>query len=234
MGTPSHRPGFVDNACSKEILILANSRKLGGRCVAGIDITNGRWVRPVSDRPHAEVSAIERRYQDGSEPKLLDVVSIPLLRYSPSAYQTENWLLDPDYFWGWKRTDGPESLESLVDDLDLWPCNAPETRFDLNNRVSIDEAASLTDSLRLIRVRDLRFRVYEPGAGYEGSKLRVQASFTHQRIEYRARVTDPTVERDYLARQDGWCDIGDAYLAVSLSEPFEGYVYKLVAGVILV
>lgn len=233
MGTPEHRVHMTGGPVTKEILILANSRKRGGRCVAGIDITNGRWVRPVSDSPHGEVLAIERRYRDGSEPKLLDVVSIPLLRRSPSDYQTENWLLDPDYYWGWKRTDGPESLESLVDDLDLWPCNAPETRFDLNNRVSIDEAASLTDSLRLIRVRDLRFRLYEPGAGYEGSKRRVQASFTHQRIEYRARVTDPTVERDYLARQDGWYDVGDAYLTVSLGEPWEGYVYKLVAGVIL-
>ena len=34
-----------------EILCLASSIKFGGRCVAGVRLDTGEWVRPVSDTP---------------------------------------------------------------------------------------------------------------------------------------------------------------------------------------
>lgn len=84
---------------TKQIVCLANSRKLSGRCVAGIEIRDGKrlgWIRPVSDRENQEVSEHERQYEDGSDPKVLDVIEVPLLRALPSGYQRENWLLDPN------------------------------------------------------------------------------------------------------------------------------------------
>ncbi|HXF07313.1 MAG TPA: hypothetical protein VNK45_02115 [Candidatus Acidoferrales bacterium] len=82
----------------KRIVCLANSRKLNGRCVAGIEITRGNkrvgWIRPVSAREHEEVSEYERQYQDGSDPRVLDVIDVPLIAPKPKDYQQENWLLD--------------------------------------------------------------------------------------------------------------------------------------------
>ena len=52
----------------KRIVCLANSRKLHGRYVAGREWVGGRagrWIRPVSDREHQEVSEYERQYEDG-------------------------------------------------------------------------------------------------------------------------------------------------------------------------
>ncbi len=52
-------------ATVKHIVYLANSRKLNGRCVAGIEIAQSRrlgWIRPVSAREHQEVSEYERQY----------------------------------------------------------------------------------------------------------------------------------------------------------------------------
>ena len=71
-----------------------------------IDGSPGAWIRPVSNRQSQEVSEYERQYQDGSDPKLLDVIDIPLLEHKPSGHQQENWLLDPEQFfasWGTKK-----------------------------------------------------------------------------------------------------------------------------------
>lgn len=91
--------GFPLVQVIKRMVCLANSRKrLAGRCVAGRVLENGQptgWIRPVSNREHEEVSECERQYQDGSEPRLLDVIDVPLIESKPKGYQTENWLLDP-------------------------------------------------------------------------------------------------------------------------------------------
>ena len=80
------------------IICLANSRKLAGRCIAGREWTAtgaGRWIRPVSERLHQEVSEYERQYEDGSDPRALDIVDVPILEPIPQRFQSENWLLDP-------------------------------------------------------------------------------------------------------------------------------------------
>lgn len=53
----------------------------------------------MSQREHEEVSEYERQYKDGSDPRVLDVIDIPLLAARPKAYQQENWLLDPEHYW---------------------------------------------------------------------------------------------------------------------------------------
>jgi hypothetical protein len=69
------------------IVCLANSRKLSGRCLAGKVPETGVWFRPVSARPDAAINLGERRYDDGSEPGLLDVVDVPFTVARPSPFQ---------------------------------------------------------------------------------------------------------------------------------------------------
>ena len=38
-----------------------------------------------------EVSEEERRYEDGGDPRVLDVIDVPLLKHRPHACQVENW-----------------------------------------------------------------------------------------------------------------------------------------------
>jgi hypothetical protein len=38
-----------------KLLVFANSKKLGGRCLAGIDIETRRWMRPVSKAPLRQI-----------------------------------------------------------------------------------------------------------------------------------------------------------------------------------
>ena len=87
----------------KRIVRLANSRKLNGRCIAGKELLAdglpGGWIRLVSNRENEEVSEYERQYEDGSDPRVLDVIVAPVLMAKPKNYQRENWLLDPAYYW---------------------------------------------------------------------------------------------------------------------------------------
>ena len=81
----------------KRIVCLANSRKLGGRCIAGKewhDNRPGGWIRPVSDRSSKELSTHECRYEDRREPRLLDIIDISLLSQAVEGHQSENWLID--------------------------------------------------------------------------------------------------------------------------------------------
>ena len=66
-------------AISKRMVCLANSRKLQGRCIAGRELDNGKpigWIRPIGDRTHEEVTEYERQYEDGSDPRVLDVIDV--------------------------------------------------------------------------------------------------------------------------------------------------------------
>lgn len=219
----------------KRVVCLANSRKHSGRCIAGKELGSdgrpGAWVRPVSDRPSEEVSEHERRYQDGSDPQILDIIEIPLKNPAPKTYQSENWLLDPDHYWERVGQAKWKDLERLADDPEeLW-INTSSTYSGLRDRVSEADANELSGSLYLLNVEDLKLRVFAPGAAFNNPKRRVQAGFEHRGMSYQLWVTDPVIERAYLAKSDGDYEIGECFLTVSLGEPHNGDCYKLVAAV---
>src|SRR3990172_13053267 len=77
-----------------EIILLANSRKLSHRCLAGIDIVTGKWIRPVSTLTDKVITWAMRNI-DGKEPELLDILNIPLsLAESDDESQPENRLIE--------------------------------------------------------------------------------------------------------------------------------------------
>ena len=108
----------------KRIVCLANSRKINGRCVAGIEIADGQrlgWIRPVSAREHQEVSEYERQYQNGADPRVLDIMDVPLLKAQPHECQQENWLLDPEQYWVKIGSAAWDELGRLADPVGpLW------------------------------------------------------------------------------------------------------------------
>ena len=222
---------------TKRIVCLANSRKIRGRCVAGKELINGQaagWIRLVSDRENGEVSEYERRYKDGSDPQLLDIMNVSLLepRLTPGSPQRENWLIDPKSCWETDSCMQEHDLASLVDHKGpLW-LNVDSTYNGLNDRIPFSSASNLDGSLRFIQVDKLIFSVFRPGKNFGNPKRRVQGQFQYGGDEYHLWVTDPGFERVYLDKKDGKYKIGSCFLTVSLGEPYGRYYYKFIAAII--
>ena len=222
---------------NKRIVCLANSRKLVGRCIAGREWDGeqvGDWIRPVSKREGQDVSEYERQYEDGSDPRVLDVIDVPIFEPVMPATegQSENWLLDEEWYW---RKAGRVSwfdLPAFVDDeRPLW-LDGFHTYQCCNDKVPISEMARVDGSLRLIEVADLVLTVFVPAEAFGHRKRRVQGRFRHAGQNYALWVTDPICERRYLAKLDGEYRLGHCFLTISLGEPFDGHCYKLIAAVL--
>ena len=174
----------------------------------------------------------ERQYEDGSDPRVLDVVDVPLLHPNPDGYQAENWFLDPRYYWRKIESLSPRDLPRLLDPVGpLW-IDGHETVHGRNDKIPLALANTVSSSLRLIGVDSTQLVVLAPGEAFGNSKRRVQARFVHARSDYALWVTDPDCERRYLAKADGSYRLGPRYLTISLGEPFKGAAYKLVAAII--
>ncbi len=218
----------------KRIVCLANSRKRNGRCVAGRELLGngsvGGWIRPVSAREDEEVSGVERQYEDSGEPRVLDVIDVPVLDPRPKGYQRENWLLDPSLRWTRVDRIGESNLAQWTDIGETLWINGYSTSDGLNNRIPLAAANTLDDSLRLVRVDDLELSVSAPRADQGDFTRRMQGRFRFGGATYSLRVTDPVCEQRYP--RHGSYEIGRCFIAVSVGEPYHGHAYKLIAAVI--
>jgi len=222
-------------AIIKRIVCLANSRKWQGRCIAGRELVDGQpaaWIRPISDRPHEEVSEYEQQYEDGSDPIVLDVIDVPLIDSHPNAFQPENWLLESTEYWVRVGQFAWQDLVHLADTTGpLW-LNGHHTKNGLNDEIPVEQARGLGNSLKLIFVDGIELHVLRPRLEYGNPKRRIQARFRFSGDNYWLWVTDPVIEKDYLARGEGSYRLNQCCLTISLGEPYNGNCYKLIAAVI--
>jgi hypothetical protein len=226
----------------KTILCLANSRKPpSGRCIAGREVVQGGfgdWVRPVSARPTHEISEEERRFENGKQPKVLDVLSIEMKAHVPTGHQRENHVIDADYYWLRGGTVDWQELMGAVEKVTgpLWANNS-SSYFGTNDRVDEAEANGLARSLFLIRPQNLRIIVVLEGAQFNNPRRRVRARFQLAGHNYCVIVTDPVVEEQYFALPNNEYPMPDAVICMSLSELHTDshghtYAYKLAAAII--
>ncbi|WEV27002.1 hypothetical protein OYE22_18720 [Streptomyces sp. 71268] len=216
-------------ATTRKLVCLANSRKHRERCVAGIDLHARSWVRPVSNRPGRGVSASERQFPSGVEPRPLDIISVRLVEPRPISFHRENWLIDSNVRWQRRGRIGWDELCLLEDrGTGLWR-NGFHTKAGNNDRVPVDQEGAVSDSLKLIRVEGATIQVDRPW-GQDEPAVRVQ--FQHAGSDYTLKVTDPVCEEKFRGRGVGQHPLGHTFLTISLSEEFNGHLYKLVAAVI--
>lgn len=165
----------------KEVVILTVSSKNRNYCVAGIDTSNGEWIRLVSDdeESHGALSKDDIRYEDRTYCQPLDVVKIPIIEETPLEYQPENVLIDTEKWW--KKTG-----ECTIDDLlELHPAES-HTYLLGNQYAYITEAriGTVGHSLILVKVKNLT--ISHP------AERKTKATFTYKGDQYNdVAVTDP-------------------------------------------
>ena len=223
---------------TKKIVCLANSRKPpSGRCVAGRELTPigfGSWIRPVSARPTREISEEERRYKDGRDPRVLDIIAIEMTRPEPEGHQHENHLIDDEYYWVQQGVVSWQELTRGVEDPagPLW-VNGYSSFHGHNDRVPENLLSGLNRSLYLLRPDNLTLIVASEGGDFGPVRRRVRAQFDMCGHSYRIVVTDPWMERKLLSNPvDRETESKNTILCVSLGEVFHGFAYKLAATVI--
>ncbi|HET9016046.1 MAG TPA: DUF488 domain-containing protein [Thermomicrobiaceae bacterium] len=225
----------VRQSTEKTFVVLANSFKYSGRCVAGREVhinadgsvTPGPWIRPVSDREEGELLPEHYLLEDDDPPRPLDIVSVPLLRKCDDPSQPENWLVDPSGRWRRIGVMSPLQLPALVDrPADLWlDPGSPTDRLPVDHLEGFPPGASIY-LLHLPESHAL--------AHVEGQKEKVRLRFSYGGADYSLTVTDPAFKPRYRSRLAGGQQLAleDAFVCVSLGRPFNGHHYKLVAAVI--
>jgi hypothetical protein len=220
------------------MICLANSRKISGRCIAGKDADSLAWIRPVSNRSAEEISEEERQFKDGKMPAVLDILRIAVIGEKSNFFQTENVLINPQYYWSKTATFPKKDLLKIIDKPDsLWE-NGYSSYYGHNDRVPANNMAGKAGSLYLINPSALEILVQVEGVEFGGpGKRKVRAKFYYRKKPYTFTVTDPEVEKQYLAKKDAVYRVdnleGRVFMCVSMGLPYEdNFCYKFVASII--
>jgi hypothetical protein len=218
----------------KYFICLANSKKYGERCIAGIEVLkseNGytivrqdnkpKWIRPVTQEKHGAVPA-----SLVNNISLLDIIEIDETEEVPDGYQSENVrfkessLSVVDQF-----RPSPGDLAALIDN------DQPYLFGRKGKALSLDAIDFLEQSLTFIKATSSEIYIKKDPDGREQYRLK----FIFNMQDYDLPITDVT----FLEKcKNNDCasinqDMKDGvYLTISVGVEFEGWYYKLVAGVV--
>jgi hypothetical protein len=208
-----------------DILILANSIKEGGFCVAGKDIVSNKWVRLVGDQDGAELSLSQITYNDIAGKRQM-IPYEPFNKYIrlsmgnpvPLRYQPENVLIGKE---PWTEIQVTQSNISYDTPIDLWGTGDRIKAEDIERGL-----VNIPQSLYYIKVKNLQF--------YISNRKRSRACFQYGDNVYDLGATmNPAIFQDILKGVRTHRNILTVSLAGSFFNEYtnQNDHYKLVAAV---
>jgi len=224
-------------------MVLANSLKKGGRCVAGVEVTPttngqyllGEWIRPIDPSQHEGTIPGRRTILNNRFLKPLDIVSIRFLRPANDPYHPEDIEIDGATNWSLEGEMDSSVFSVLRDESgDLWGASSA------NNRKVLPHAGNKT--LRIIKPKGkLYVRAFADETPW-GVKHRRILHIEHQSAVHQFSIDDPSFGRRHSLSPS---EVGDRNLKIdldpaktiviaSLTKPFEkdGMQYKIAATII--
>lgn len=208
-----------------QAVVVANSYKNHGRCLAVIDLQTSELLRPVADESNRAVQETTTLVNTGLSTRKLkpgDFVTIPLLGEDSEYWQRENWFLEPGKQIGFLRND--------QEFLKVRARNACKEHYELPDFLLINHNAYLeesevsraTPSLELRLVTNVKIFHRTRANGKSG----LRAEFTYRDQVFSFAYTD-----EYSGFVHG-TTFARAMVCLSLGEAINGRHYKLVAGLL--
>ncbi|SDR06387.1 dual OB domain-containing protein [Natronobacterium texcoconense] len=217
-----------------EMVCLANSEKHGDRCVAGVRLDTGGWLRPVSDDTGAGLLESQYETVSGHHPEPLDTVRVKLDHQWPKYHQPENWVISSE---SW------ELIDTELHDRAILAINAALQREGtiLHDTAHAIPKRELTNtpvfrSLTLISPTEPTFYVREKDDG----TIQPRTAFEFDGHEYDLPITDPTWRQQArtagvgsLPSEEIVSDHEEILFTISLGEASDEnkMCYKIVAAV---
>ena len=205
-----------------KIVCLANSKKNGDRCIAGINICTGKWVRPVSELGDGRIP-VNRCLVNGEEPELLDILDIPF-RQEGFGHECENL---PIVVGEWEKIGKviPNSLLKYCESEIFYSKYIEKVPKSFLDSLPLEEKRTL----QLVRatVKQIRKNKYQK---WEASLL-----ISDHKV-FKAKITDLAM----INKLNQGVDFNnkDCLFTISLAQPWrknncdELSCWKLIAGVI--
>ena len=224
----------IDNN-SRELVIIAKSRKHSDYCIAGIDCKNVELVRVITDNKNNgyAVSAKDIINEDGTIAEVLDnVVIFTDDNNVEIPHQPENIMLDTRYYVLNKGTLDKSKLRRFINQL----ANMYEYIFYNTNRyISKKELDQIhkedRHSLEIVKPDFMIVKVKN------SFKKTLMANIKYNSLWYNnIPITDEEFEEKYydkiLNSEYQKLNFRDICLVISLGEEFKGNYYKLIASVL--
>ena len=217
----------------RRFVCLANSKKYGERCIAGIELSEGKerkyeivrkddkpgWIRPVTKDAHGAVPSHLVNHI-----KLLDVVEIEVTEETPDGYQCENCAFDLHSI---KVIDTIQPRRESLDKL----CDNNQSLLFGNERSKVPATIihAISHSLIFIRPDYAEIVMSEVNT----NQYRLRFIYNHNHLDLP--ITDVNFiallnSRDNISLET--IGVKVRYITVSLGVEYEKHYYKLVAGVI--
>jgi hypothetical protein len=214
----------------KRFVCLANSFKEGGRCLAGIlldanckpifENEKPKWIRPICNTTHGEI------YTNlVSHIKILDIIEIEITNYPKvNNYQSENVYFRENSI----RIIGEfqiNQLDNLIDNRNLIFGNRGKA-------VSEEAIVNLTFSLMFVKIN--QYEVIEKKYEDNPKKSQIRLVFSYNKNKYDLPITDPVFMHNYQKNPSFFEIFNQLYITLPLGVEWQGWFYKLVAGMILI
>jgi hypothetical protein len=226
----------------RTMVCLANSYKLGGRCIAGVCLETGEWLRLRGKADDGALSPREYALANhAGELRPLDVFSAHLHFAMPSDCHPEDWTVSSA---PWQLVERPCGANrwGLIATATTDRANGAHLLGGYRDRISVEElrAKPAKSSLALICPNDLWWWIRE-----EHGKRKNRALFHRNNVTYDLAVTDPRwVDQMNLLPAGIYPHemlapgASKTWLTVSLGEAFHpraggpGWHFRIVASVI--
>lgn len=234
---------------SKSILVLANSLKKGGRCIAGREVLwlpdgrwhFGKWVRPVSRHGDGELFREETTKVDGNLVGVMEFAEVSLAENQNEPCQPENWFISGLRCWSaiGRSAKLPPTAALEEHPRDLWIDKAEQ-----NDRISPNRLAELSPGFSLVVIRPEQLTLVwwsQMNTFKKQVQNKFRAHFTYNGLAHELSLTDPLASDRYcrpmpaLGEKPRMLPLKSAngpLVCVSLTPVFQGFHYKVAATIL--